>query len=495
MELTLYMDSHPHRYEVEAFTRMFFHGARVTVAQGAPAGEGDWVHTRMEQREGGARLTAAVRLGGQQAQDAAFVPLCPDFSVECERVFAVLLHGLLTARTGISPGWGLLTGIRPVKLVHALRAGGKSAPEVEALLREKYLVTQGKAALALETAENEARVLARSGPQSYSLYVSVPFCPTRCAYCSFVSHSIEKTQKLVPEYVEQLLQEIAYAAARVREAGGLRLETVYIGGGTPTTLSAQQLARVMQAVNTHFGPPALGEFTVEAGRPDTITEEKLRVLKEYGATRISINPQTMDDGVLAAIGRRHTARQTEEAFALARKTGHACINMDLIAGLPTDTYEGFCATVERVLALQPENVTLHTLSVKRAAELSGQTGRAREQAALVERMLAYAGERFHAAGHRPYYLYRQKNTVGNMENVGWCREGQEGLYNVFIMDETHSIVALGAGGVTKLRRPGGQEHIERVFNFKYPYEYLSRFSEILARKDKIVEFYKKYPVK
>lgn len=492
--MKLYIDGHDYKYEVESLVRMFFHGGVLPVLSGAPQGEeGDYIHTKAARGGEEQRLFAEVRLNGKTVcGEAAVKNDCPGFEAECERVFAVLLHRLLTPLTGVVLGWGVLTGIRPVKFVHKFHREGMNDDEIRAVLAGHYLVTPQKTELMLATAAREAEVLALSRFNSFSLYISIPFCPTRCNYCSFVSHSIEKTKKLVPEYVELLVKEIEETAAIVNGLG-LRLETVYFGGGTPTALTAEQLRRVMGAVNGSFNLSRLREYTVEAGRPDTITKEKLEVLLEYGATRISINPQTMNDGVLEAIGRKHSTQQTLEAFALARAAGHRNINMDLIAGLLADTPESFRASLDSVLELAPENITLHTLTVKRAATLAGTDEVAyRAQSAAVTEMLAYAAERFAGAQYNPYYLYRQKNTVDNMENVGYCKAGYEGLYNVYIMDETHSIVALGAGGVSKLREPGGGL-IQRVFNFKYPYEYISRFDEILARKRKIALFYSEHP--
>lgn len=492
--MKLYIDGHDYKYEVESLVRMFFHGVSLLVERGAPgADESEYIYTRAERGGEYTSLFVSAALGGKTKSEGADVANGAEgYDAECERVFAVLLYGILTPLTGINLGWGVLTGIRPVKLVHGYKAQGRADDEIRAILRDKYLVTASKIELLMQTAQRESKILALSRRDSFSLYISIPFCPTRCNYCSFVSHAIEKANKLVPRYAELLIEEINYTAGIVKGLG-LRLETIYFGGGTPTALSAQQLESVMRAVAEGFDFSHLREYTVEAGRPDTITREKLEVIKKLGATRISINPQTMNDSVLEAIGRRHTARQTVEALELAREVGHKSINMDIIAGLPTDTLESFKATLDEVIALSPENITLHTLSVKRAAALADADAAAyRAQSDTVAQMLAYAAEGFKNARYSPYYLYRQKNTVDNMENVGYCKDGHEGLYNVYIMDETHSIAALGAGGVSKLRQPGGGL-INRIFNYKYPYEYISRFDEILRRKDKIKSFYEENP--
>ena len=272
----------------------------------------------------------------------------------------------------------------------------------------------------------------------------------------------------------------------------LRLSTVYFGGGTPTTLSAEQLKQVCQAVAESFDLSTVSEYTVEAGRPDTITREKLQMLKKQGVSRISINLQTLNNQVLKLIGRNHTAEQTLEAFALAREEGFDDINMDLIAGLPGDTLESFCSTIDRIIALKPENVTVHTLSIKRSANYGGGENRqkAMEAAQNVEAMVEYAQQRLMGSGWQPYYLYKQRNTLGNLENVGYCLPGHEGRYNIYIMDETHTIAAVGGGGVSKLKDPVTGD-ISRVFNYKYPFEYISRFDEILKRKEKVGRFFEK----
>ena len=289
-----------------------------------------------------------------------------------------------------------------------------------------------------------------------------------------------------------MCREIAITG-RIAKEQNLKLETIYIGGGTPTALEAYHITEIMTAISRSFDLSDVREYTVEAGRPDVTTKEKLLAIKKGGATRISINPQTMNDGVLEAIGRKHTSAQMINTFNTARKLGFDNINTDLIAGLPTDTLEGFKYTVEEILNLDPESVTVHALSVKKASNMSTD-GNLPEKDKWEEtkEMVKFAKDRLTKEGIKPYYMYRQSKTVGNLENVGYAKEGYEGLYNVYIMDETHTILACGASGVTKLREPGG-DYIERIFNFKYPYEYISRFSEMISRKERIGEFYDKYP--
>lgn len=415
-----------------------------------------------------------------------------DYEKECERLLAAALYNCFREASGYSSQWGILTGVRPAKLFSRLSIANGEA-EAEAWFKDALFVADNKISLCSKTAQSEKRIVGLSRPESFSLYISIPFCPTRCAYCSFVSHSVENAGKLIPDYIKLLTEEIAYTAG-IAEKLNLRLETVYIGGGTPTALTAEQLNEVMCAVEESFDMSNLREYTVEAGRPDTVTREKLIAIKNAGATRISINPQTMNDSVLERIGRRHTAEDTEKAFRLARECGFDNINTDLIAGLPGDTLDGFKNTVGRVSALQPESVTVHALSMKRSSSLnmSGSFPEA-EMGAEAALMVEHARCSLEKSGLLPYYMYRQSKTVGNLENVGYAKKGRECLYNVYTMDETHTVLACGASAVTKLREPGGN-YIERIFNFKYPYEYISRFAEIKERKDGILRFYEKYPI-
>ena len=494
--MTLYIDGHGSGYEVERLCRMFLSGQPLTVAEGSPEPDAcDYIYTA--QRTEGETVTLYVQIdcfGCKEQASGTLTPKEAEESGAVEQLFGVLLYRLLSKATGILPPWGILTGIRPVKLVRRFRGEGIAYAEIAQKLVDSYLLTPQKVRLLMQTADAEEKIVARSRPDSFSLYLAIPFCPSRCKYCSFVSHSVEQAGKLIPEYVRLLCDEVAYTAEITAQLG-LRLETVYIGGGTPTTLSAEQLRILMETVRSSFQLDGISEYTVEAGRPDTITAEKLIALKEGGATRISINPQSLNDAVLRAAGRLHTAEEAVEAFELARRCGHTDINMDLIAGLEEDTLESYRSTIDRLMQLQPENITVHTLSIKRAARLAPQAQAVLGgQRQLVTDMLAYSSNCFEQNGYLPYYLYRQKNTLDNLENVGYCKAGHEGLYNVYIMDETHSIVALGAGAVTKLRQPYG-DRIERIFNYKYPYEYIGRFPEVLRRKDGIRAFYRGEPIK
>lgn len=480
--MILIIDSHPFRYEMEALCRMFLHGRELKITEEAeiPPKE-DYIYTALE----GDEITVKAKIDGKYAEAKRTA------ENEHARNMELAVFGVLTEILSIRPKWGVLTGIRPVKLAMQLHDMGLSEEEIRKKLKEERLVSDEKLDLLLTTMEHELEIRASSRPNSVSLYISIPFCPSRCSYCTFTSHSVEKAAKLIPQYVELLCGELKDIAVLIDEIG-LHLETVYMGGGTPTVLTAKQLDRVLSTVNESFDMTGVRELTVEAGRPDTITAEKLAVLKKNGVGRISINPQTMDDEVLAAIGRKHTAEDVKNAFALAKTFGFDSINMDLISGLPGDNMEKFRKTIAEVIAMNPDNITLHTLTVKHGANLAPMAQSV--FAATADAMNEYAYGEFAKAGYFPYYLYRQKGTVDNLENVGFCKPGKEGIYNIFIMDETHTILSAGAGGVTKMKAPYNKK-IERIFNFKYPYEYIERFELMNERKEQVKNFYEKYPLR
>lgn len=489
LAMILMLDGYTSRYELESLTGMFFPGQKVTAVQGdRREREAEYIFASLSHSGAADCFYVEVLYRGQK-RSLAEERAGAEKQGLCDHIFGRLLYRLLREATGVTLAWGILTGVRPVKLVYRFRSQGMGDAEIRRYLVEECYVSEEKAGLVLRTAKRENAVISLSRPKSVSLYVSIPFCPSRCRYCSFVSHGIEKTWRLIPGYVELLQRELRGIADIVKSLG-LCLETVYFGGGTPTALTAEQLEALLETVEGHFDLSALREYTVEAGRPDTITREKLRMLKRRGVTRISINPQTLNDRVLEEIGRRHTTAQTLEAYAMAREEGHDNINMDLIAGLPGDNLQSFCDTIDGIIALSPDNITLHTLSVKRSSALRDEGEEFyREERHRVSAMLEYAAGSFGKAEYFPYYLYRQKNTMDSLENVGYCREGKEGYYNVYIMDETHTVLAAGAGGVSKLREPGGSR-IERIFNYKFPYEYIDRFDTLMERKRGIEAFYR-----
>ncbi|HCR43029.1 MAG TPA: coproporphyrinogen dehydrogenase HemZ [Ruminococcaceae bacterium] len=487
--MILCIDGHEFRYEMENLCRVFFPLEKITVVS-KPCVGGTFVYTGVRDTGTGISVTAYVEKDG--AKKWRSKALTYDEAAdgrETERSMGVLLFSVLTQMCGFTPKWGILTGVRPVKLYGGIMAkAGKAG--AKKYFEEKLLVSKEKTELAADVFENERGILALQTPDSFSLYIGIPFCPTRCAYCSFVSSSVDKTFKLIPAYVELLCSEIK-RTGEVAEKLCLKLLSVYVGGGTPTVLTAGQLGQVLDAVRSSFDMSYCMEVTVEAGRPDTVTEEKLYAMKSRGVGRISINPQTMSDDVLTAIGRRHTAAQTVSAFRLARGCGFGNINMDIIAGLPRDDEEGFKHTVDVITDMSPESITVHTLALKRAARLaqekSGASAAGTQDAGS---MIMYADSVLPEKGYIPYYLYRQSRMAGNLENTGWCKPGFENLYNVFIMEEQQTILACGCGAGTKLKDPCS-EKLERIFNFKYPYEYINRFNEIIGRKDLVIDFYGK----
>ncbi len=406
---------------------------------------------------------------------------------DMELVAARLLYKILSRVTGVEPSWGVLTGVRPSKLMHKLMTemgedGAKS------YFTDSLLVTPEKTELAISVAKAEQKIMMESKPDSFSLYVSIPFCPGRCSYCSFVSSAVNtpSAKKLIPVYFENLLTEIRRSGELARGTG-IQMLSAYVGGGTPSILTAEQIDTLLRTVYSSFDMSQCREFTFEAGRPDTITAEKLSAIMDNGIDRISINPQTMSDDVLAAVGRQHSVQQVYDAYSAARSLGFSNINMDLIAGLPTDTPSGFEDSVRKIVDLSPESITVHTLAYKRSSDLNFDDGlfaHGKDTALMVDK----ASEILYDNGYIPYYMYRQTKSVGNLENVGWCKPGYESLYNIFMMEECHTILACGAGAVTKLKDPYGPE-LERIFNFKYPYEYNDRFEELLARKEALTNFY------
>ena len=414
-------------------------------------------------------------------------PLCDDNEMQMGR----MVYALMSEYTGFYPKWGVLTGVRPSKLlINTEKQMGRE--KTEEYFKNDLLVTDEKFRLAREVADWEEKIISTSGEKSFSLYVSIPFCPSRCSYCSFVSHSVEndKAKNLLPQYVNLLSEELKLTGEIAKKIG-VKLESVYIGGGTPTTLSAEQLETTINSIKDNFDLSTCREFTVEAGRPDTITEEKLIVIKNSPVDRISINPQTFNNSVLQEVGRRHTAEDTVNVFNLARKIGFNNINMDLIAGLPTDTVEGFCHSIDTAISLDPENITVHTLAVKRSSTIGQNTPKiAVLNANTASEMLRYTYDKLYEKYH-PYYMYRQSKSAGALENVGWAKDNCECIYNIFMMEECHTILSCGGGAVTKLKAPKGNE-IERIFNFKYPFEYISGFDELIDRKKRITDFYSTY---
>ena len=452
--MKIYITGLPSGYEVEHLARLFYPMAPLTLTPPEPAEDCLWA----EKTDTGLRVL--VRQGEKSKTLEAPLPLPVEQGGETpEFALASLTYDLLRQWTGIRPPWGKMTGVRPVRLIHDKRAAGWSAEQIDRFFLQRFDCSEQKYEMAKEIADLQEPILQLgSAPKTYSLYIGIPFCPSRCSYCSFVSCNLDRDRKMVQPYVDCLCREVAEIRVQAERAG-LTLCSIYIGGGTPTSLSAAQLRQLMGTVRENFDLTKVVEYTVEAGRPDE---------------------------VLANIGRKHSAQDILDCYADARRAGHEDINMDLIAGLPGDTVEGFEHSLRQAIALQPENITVHTLTLKRASRIVIEDQKENDYAdvaAMLEKCHLLA-----EAGYRPYYLYRQKNTLQNLENVGWCKPGHEGYYNIYIMEEVQTILSAGAGGSTKLVADGGKR-MQRIFNFKYPNEYIQRFAEVLDRKKGVAEFY------
>ena len=426
------------------------------------------------------------------AQDIVIEPEVPEkdgrSKKELHEAFKCTLYTKLSAQLNKTLPWGYLTGVRPSKIAYTLLEKGADREQILEEFTKKHLVSEKKAQLALQVAQTEKSILEKMDYKNgYSLYIGIPFCPTTCLYCSFTSYSLAAYQSKVQPYLEALLKEMKYVSEAMR---GRRLDTVYFGGGTPTTLSAGQLDMLLTELERQFDLSACRELTVEAGRPDSITYEKLCVLKAHHVDRISINPQTMNQQTLDLIGRRHTVEQIEEAFALAGKDGLDNINMDMILGLPGENKEMVQHTLEKIKALAPESLTVHSLAIKRAAALNIWREKYLDlQMDNSDEIVSMAADYAHQMGHQPYYMYRQKNMAGNFENVGYSKPGLECIYNILIMEEKQTIIAMGAGASTKIvfqnETEGGQAgRIERIENVKDVTNYIQRIDEMIERKRK-----------
>ena len=484
--MKLELIGHDEKYALEQGLLTLFPGEKPVYGTVDKTADTRWARVTLTEEDERVQVTTELGMDGKSAAHSYDYPLSgTEYEKEGQRRHAVGISFFGAAKDllGISPAWGSLTGVRPSKVALSLiREGGKKRAEKE--LQELYCVTPARARLAIEAADAGIRAAAELEPNDISLYVGIPFCPTRCAYCSFVAQSVEKSFSLVEPYLEALFDEITAAGQLVRDLG-LNVKSFYMGGGTPTTLTADQMDRLLTKLEQNFDFGNLAELTIEAGRPDTIDEEKLRVLRAHNTTRVSINPQTMEDNVLAAIGRRHTADDIRRAMEQVKNANFPHVNMDLIAGLPEDTPEGFARSLDEVISMGADNITVHTLSLKKGSRIMLEGSRI-PGADEVAQMLDYADPTLRKHGFAPYYLYRQKYMSGSFENVGWTKPGGTGLYNIYIMEELHSILSLGAGGSTKMVG-GGQ--IRRAFNAKYPREYIDRPEKRRANLMDFARFY------
>ncbi len=490
--MKLYFRGHDYKYAAEQMLLTMFPQERPEYPRGAP--EGDRMELSLS--SGGRYTTALCSLyrGGQLYRSRAAAEIPAELGdLEADRIRQRLIKNAMyrsALKSGVKkPAWGALTGVRPGKLLEAKLSSGMGEEQALRQFVREYDVSPERAALCLDTSRETMKAAASLGPRDVCLYVGIPFCPTRCAYCSFVSQSVEKSMKLIAPFHAALHKELKATAEQLRELG-LTPVSIYMGGGTPTTLSAGQLDELCSWIEEEFDLSSLREYTVEAGRPDTITQEKLLVLGRHGVDRLSVNPQTMEDSVLELIGRRHTAADIIKALELVRSSGGFAVNMDLIAGLPGDSVPGFQSSLEKLLSLEPENITVHTLSLKKGSRITLE-GSPLPSAEEVSAMLDYAGERLRAQAYSPYYLYRQKFMSGGFENLGWAKPGYVNLYNICIMEELCSIIALGGGGSTKLIRPDQGRNI-RLMAPKYPLEYIENIDKTCGDKIKIAEFYREF---
>ena len=468
MNLTL--SGHDDRYAVEQLLLSLFpEDAEVTAVSGLT-------------REGGEiTVSSTVQANGVSAANTSRMREA-DETVRLRR--QLLQQSMYLAAKQLlpqEPAWGALAGVRPTKITTKHLLEGGTAESANDLLRDVYFVTPSRRELAVACSQSTVKAVKLLEPEDISLYVGIPFCPTRCTYCSFVSRTIGKKTELLEPYLEALLKEIA-ATGELLGKSGKHLRTIYIGGGTPSTLTASQLARLMDAIREHFDLSRCIEFTVEGGRPDTLDAGKLQTIRQHGADRMSINPQTMVDTVLRACGRPHKAADILRAYGEAVNAGFQAINMDLIAGLPEDTVDGFCHSLDQVAALKPSNITVHTLALKKGADLFEKRG-CLPSAEEVTQMVAYANKTLSALGYKPYYLYRQKYMSGSFENVGWSRDGMDCLYNIYMMEEIHTILSLGGGGMNKVNLPNGR--LTRFHNPKFPEQYIEMLPSVLEQKKEL----------
>ena len=485
--MELILKNHDYKYAVEQIMLMLFPREKpVYPEDGKPAGE-PWAAVRLSEGKTWVTATTALQIDGARYDGVSRVRVselgAPLTAARLrQRAVKRSFYRAAVSYYGKKPVWGALSGIRPAKLLRELLDRGLDEKAASRQFMDFYDVSPERTALCLDAAKAAMAAERELGSKDICLYIGIPFCPTRCAYCSFVSQSVQKSMGLIEPFLDALDRDIAATGAAVK-AAGMRVRSVYFGGGTPTTLKSAQLERVFGRLEAAFDLSACGEITVEAGRPDTITAEKLAVLRAHGVTRVSVNPQTMSDHVLDTIGRKHTAADVLDALALVRQAGSFQVNMDLIAGLPEDTVDGFQKTVEQVLGLGAENITIHTLALKKGSRITLEGTRLPSDGEAAE-MVDYASAALRRAGYKPYYLYRQKFMSGGLENVGWCRPGTENLYNIVIMEELRSVVAMGAGASTKLLMGGGR--LERVFAPKYPQEYIAGIDKVCSEKNKII---------
>lgn len=495
--MKLYLKNHHYQYAIQNMAHIFYPEESVAfVDHSVTQSNGDiavnsvlkdeqhQVEAFTEVYDGKVKASASVA----RKYDAKHIKDTHQYHRLCREAVTLSFYRAAKKIRKANTPWGILMGIRPTKIVHELMADGKSDREIIDILTNRYAVSDEKKQLVLQVAHHERNILRQLHPNSAGLYIGIPFCPTRCIYCSFVSNAVYRAQQYIQPYLDALIKEIRYTQKIIGHMGW-HIPCVYIGGGTPTVLTPLQLEKLLDAVYTQLDRQGIKEFTVEAGRPDTIDTERLKVLKKYNVTRLSINPQTMNRPTLKKIGRLHTPEDIVRSFALARDLGFNNINMDVIVGLPDETVDMYKHTLAEIQKLDPENITVHTMSIKRGSRLNEKKGAyVLSQSHTVREMLSYTQQFMRQNCKSPYYLYRQKNMLGNLENVGYCKPGQESIYNIQIMEEQHTIVGMGCGAVTKMVDTR-KNHIDRIFNVKEVSDYIGRIDEMIQRKDKIYDYF------
>jgi len=473
---------HDYKYEIWQTVNIFF--PRAVIIYGEASNEDKMsvaIRSELKQDNEGIKVYSEIFRSGKCETDnrEAMFDVTTDVRAT-KRLLKFSLYTAIQKLLKISPPWGAMTGIRPAKIAREMLQSGFNEQEIKEYYKSEYFASDKKIALAYTVAKNEKKIIDNMMDKGISIYIGIPFCPSRCAYCSFYSASIDKYACLVAPYIEALFKEIEFVSKLLQDMSRV-VETIYIGGGTPTSLSAAELEKLLSKIHSAFDLKHLKEFTIEAGRPDSITFDKLTIMKKFNTGRISINPQSMNDNTLLKIGRGHTSQDIIDSFKLARLFKFNNINCDIIAGLPDEDLQMFGYTIDSIIKLRPENITVHTMSIKKASLINEKFNDYNINDSVVNEMLAVSQEKLIDSSYVPYYLYRQKNILGNLENVGWCQKGYEGIYNIYIMEETQSIISLGAGGVTKIVDRETNK-IERIFNVKTAKEYIERIDEMIDRK-------------
>lgn len=485
--MNLILNNNDYHYALESLIRVFLPDVKINTVYNTTAEKvgGDYALCHLQKNDSGFSIFAELSTEGYFKHLTKDFSIKDDFYKEGELYSSQMLFSLLSECYNYIPKWGIQTGVRPTKIFFNLLRNNTRQEAIEYLKNELF-IDDKKCKLVQKVADNEIDIINSSKKNHFSLYISVPFCPTRCSYCSFISHSYNSIKKLIPDYVKALCEEIKYIS-KIASDNALVLKTVYIGGGTPSILSTEHLSEIFDCIRSEFDLSEVSEFTLEAGRPDTLEREKLLLIKNSPVTRLTINAQSFNDETLKKIGRNHTSSDVYNAYKIVRELGFDNINTDLIAGLPDESVEDFIDSLNKTISLNAENITIHTLALKRSSFLITRDNAKGKIIANTEKMVDMAYDILLSNDYIPYYMYRQSKSIGNLENVGWAKKGKECKYNVFMMEEVQNVFGAGAGAVTRLINTKNGK-INRIYNYKYPFEYISDFDEILRRKDLITKY-------